>query len=125
MGHGENAQLVERIWRTLSDQDFSLLEASLADDAVQEWPQSRERVHGKANIIAVYENYPGFPTVRVCRTSGTNGLVVSEVELNYSGTVYHVVSIFEFVDGKISCERDYFAEPFEAPGWRARWVERM
>jgi hypothetical protein len=31
----------------------------------------------------------------------------------------------EFRDGKVMHETQYFADPFEAPAWRARWVERM
>jgi hypothetical protein len=31
----------------------------------------------------------------------------------------------EFRDGKVMHETQYFADPFEAPAWRARWVEQM
>jgi hypothetical protein len=30
----------------------------------------------------------------------------------------------EFRDGKVSHETQYFADPFDAPVWRAQWVER-
>ena len=33
------------------------------------------------------------------------------------------VSIMEFRDGKVAHETQYFADPFEAPAWRARWRE--
>jgi hypothetical protein len=52
-------------------------------------------------------------------------LVVGEAELDYSDTKYNLVSIFEFHDGKIKKEVDYFCEPFEAEEWRAQWVERI
>ena len=29
----------------------------------------------------------------------------------------------EFRDGKVAHETQYFADPFEAPEWRARWRE--
>jgi hypothetical protein len=36
------------------------------------------------------------------------------------------VSIIETgADGKIVRQTDYFANPFEAPAWRSKWVERM
>jgi len=41
------------------------------------------------------------------------------------GQVFHVADIVEFRDGKIWRETRYYAEPFEAPAWRAQWVERM
>jgi hypothetical protein len=34
------------------------------------------------------------------------------------------VSVVEFRDGKVARETDYFAQPFQAPQWRAQWVER-
>jgi hypothetical protein len=32
--------------------------------------------------------------------------------------------ILELKDGRIWRDRRYYAEPFEAPEWRAKWVER-
>ena len=51
-------------------------------------------------------------------------MVVTEVDLDYGGKPYKAVSIFEIENGKVVHETDYFAEPFEAPQWRAQWVER-
>jgi hypothetical protein len=31
----------------------------------------------------------------------------------------------EFKGGKVARETQYFADPFEAPAWRAQWVEKM
>jgi hypothetical protein len=36
-----------------------------------------------------------------------------------------VVDIVEFENGRIRKETRYYAEPFEAPAWRAQWVERI
>jgi hypothetical protein len=35
-----------------------------------------------------------------------------------------MTSIVEFRDGKIAKQTDYFANAFEAPDWRAQWVQR-
>jgi hypothetical protein len=35
------------------------------------------------------------------------------------------VLIFEFRDGKIAVETAYWSEPFPAPEWRSKWVEKM
>jgi hypothetical protein len=124
MGEKENAALVERIWIAL-DSDLSPLDEALADECVQEWPQSGERVVGKANIIAINQNYPGLPAATVRRIVAEGSIVVSEVELMYGSQKYDAVSIFEFRGDKIVKETDYFAEPFQAPAWRAQWVERF
>jgi hypothetical protein len=36
---------------------------------------------------------------------------------------FHSTVIFELKDGKIWRDTRYYAEPFEAPEWRAQWVE--
>lgn len=41
------------------------------------------------------------------------------------GRVFHYVSIVELKDGKMWRDTRYYAEPSEAPEWRAQWVERM
>jgi hypothetical protein len=42
----------------------------------------------------------------------------------YEGKRVYTVSIMEFRDGKVAHETQYFGDPFDAPAWRAQWVER-
>lgn len=125
MGANENRQAVEAFWRLVEQQDWDAAGALLHDDFVQEWPQSGERLRGRDNSMAVNKNYPGIPSVTVRRMLAGGDLVTSEVTLDYGGTLYLGVSVFEFRDGRIISQTDYFAEPFQAPEWRAQWVERM
>ena len=61
--------------------------------------------------------------VRNVRADGN--LATTEVALTYpEGSSWRGISIFEFRDGKITKEIDYFAQPFEAPAWRAHLVEK-
>jgi hypothetical protein len=48
---------------------------------------------------------------------------VVEIHSDYGGRVYDVVLILELREGKIYRDTRYYAEPFEAPEWRARWIE--
>jgi ketosteroid isomerase-like protein len=125
MGEAENKQVVEELWRLLEKQDWDGAGALLHDDFVQEWPQSKERIRGRENCMAINRNYPGFPSQSMGRVLAAGDLVTSEVVLDYGGQTYHGISLFEFRDGKIVRETDYFAQPFDAPAWRAQWVERM
>ena len=43
----------------------------------------------------------------------------------YGGRIRHQVAIAELRGGNMWRETRYFSEPFEAPEWRARWVELM
>jgi len=53
------------------------------------------------------------------------GLWVVEGVAEYGGGAMDAVLILELKDGRMWRDRWYFAEPFESPGWRARWVERV
>jgi hypothetical protein len=121
----ENRRVLEGLWRAMNDNDLKVAADFYDDNAVQEWPQSGERIVGKANIMAINENYPGLPKASIRRVTGSGDLWVSEVTLDYGGDRYEAVNIFEIKDGKILKETDYFAAPFEAPQWRAQWVEKM
>ena len=96
-----------------------------ADDAVLEFPQSGERIRGKANIIAMRSAYPERLTFQMHRTIGRQDLWVNEYVIRYNEKPVNVVGIMEFRDGKVFRERIYFGEPWEPPAWRAQWVEPM
>jgi ketosteroid isomerase-like protein len=119
-----NRLAVERAWTAFQTGDLDPYEDLLADDCVQEWPQSGEVVRGKANIVAVNRNYPGFPNTKPRELRGAGDLWVAEAELDYHGRRVNYCSIWELRDGKIVRETDYFGDPFDPPQWRARWVER-
>jgi hypothetical protein len=125
MSGSENRDVVEWLLKAADAQDWTTMRELYRPDAIEEWPQSGERLNGSANIMAVNENYPGHPSLRVTRVLTAGDLVVGEAELDYSGTKYKLVSIFEFDEGKIKKEVDYFCDPFEAEEWRAQWVERI
>jgi SnoaL-like domain len=97
-----------------------------ADDAVLEFPQGRERIRGKANMIAFRSAYPGRVSIELHRTIGRRDLWVNEFTIRYDGaSPFEAVSIMEFRDGKVVRERIYYGEPWEPPAWRAQWVEPM
>ena len=95
------------------------------DDYVMEMPQSGERVRGRDNMRAMQEAFPNPPDATLRRIVGSGDVWVMEATSNYGDDVYLVTDIFEFRDGKIAKETRYYAQPFEAPAWRAQWVERI
>jgi ketosteroid isomerase-like protein len=127
MDERDGGQVAEAVWRTLEAGDWDAAADLLHEDFVQEWPQSGERIVGRDNAIAINQNFPGgLPTMRFRRTLSGGELAVLEIELTYAdGSRYLGVSVIELRDGKIAKETDYFAQPFQAPQWRAQWVERM
>jgi hypothetical protein len=97
-----------------------------ADDAALEFPQGRERIRGKANIVAFRSAYPARVAIDLHRTIGHEDLWVNEFTIRYNdANPFEAVSIMEFRDDKIVRERIYYGEPWEPPAWRAQWVEPM
>ena len=127
MDEWDGGQVAEAVWKALGGRDWEAASGLLHDDYVQDWPQSGERIVGRDNAIAINRHFPGgLPSMRFRRTLAGGDLAVLEVELTYGdGSRYLGVSVIELRDGKVVRETDYFAQPFQAPQWRAQWVERM
>jgi hypothetical protein len=94
------------------------------EDYVMEMPQSGERIRGREKMREFQEAYPNPPTMDLRRVLVRDGLWVVELVSDYGGQIYNPVLI-ELRDGKMWRDRRYYAEPFEAPEWRAQWVEQM
>ncbi len=139
-----NREVVEEYARALAEDDLDAQDAVLHDDYMNFYPQSGERMRGRATHRAILENYPGghvrpeagriigsedqwvtTPSWTVVHFSGSGDNWVVTGKIRYpNGEEWHAVLLLELRDGKISRETNYFAPPFEAPEWRARYVER-
>jgi hypothetical protein len=95
------------------------------EDYVMEMPQSGERIRGREKMREFQEAYPNPPTMELRRVLVRDGLWVVKLVSDYGGQIYTPVLIIELRDGKMWRDRRYYAEPFEAPEWRAQWVEQM
>jgi hypothetical protein len=126
MSKQENRDILERYRQGFFErQNIDAIDDLMHDDYVEEYPQSGERTRGKDNARRVYENYPGIPNLIDYSYLLDGDLAVVEMILDYDGKRMNVWEIVEFEDGKIKSDREYFAEPFEAPEWRAQWFESL
>ena len=117
-------EALERHWSTAGSDEAAASEI-YHEDCVVEWPQSGERIRGKANLRALREAYPAELTFQVRRILGHGELWITEYRIAYDDKPVHAVSIMEFRDDRVERETHYFADPFEPPEWRARWVESI
>ena len=125
MSEHENRQTVERLVRALNEHDLELFDAQFHEDSVIEYPQSGERIVGRENRRAVYEAFPGLPTVTPHRITAAGELAVLEAAFDYGdGAPWQAVLVFELRDGRVARETAYWTQPFAAAEWRAQWVER-
>jgi len=113
-------------WRASAAGDADAEHAIYADDAICDYPQSRERILGRRNLQALRSHHPGHPSgFSVSRIIGRGDLWVTEYTITYQGKSSYTVSIMQFRDDKVVHETQYFADPFEAPSWRSQWITRM
>jgi hypothetical protein len=141
-----NRDVVERYGRALIDRDWDTLDQLRHSLYVSEWPQSGERILGKANARAIDERYPTArgPLEKKGIHGGDDRWVVTPVgtllRITGSGDMYsahftaaygddprpwHIAAFVELRDGKVVKETIIFGAPLDAPAWRAQWVERM
>ena len=138
-------QVVDRWVKSLIEHDIDREFELSRPDVVHEYPQSGERVRGRENVRAIAENYPaGLPTMisgrvvgsedrwvttpsfTLLRIEGSGDVYTVIGEIVYpDGTVWQNVGVLELRDGAISKVTWIFGAPFDAPHWRARWVEKI
>jgi ketosteroid isomerase-like protein len=116
---------LERHWAASDASDFEAEHDIYLEDAVLEYPQSRERIRGRRNIQNSRTKQPNKKRFAVRRIIGSGDLWITEFVLTYDGKPSYTVSIMEFEGGKVARETQYFADPFEPGASRAQWVERM
>src|SRR5438105_1339037 len=144
MAARSNREVLDKFYECLRKQSYENLEEIAQPDLVQEWPQSGERFRGLDNARAAMENYPDLPTGDVKRVVGASDqwvltpsltplritgtgdhYTVEALETYPNGEVWNSVQIVEFREGKVCRVTAYFAQPFPAPEWRSKWVEKI
>ena len=145
MADADNREIVERFVEALRSGDAAAYESSLDDDALVIYPQSEERFRGRRNLRAMLEEFmsrdAGFrpnleqvigddpswsisPAYTVVRVEGSGEHFTATGRVRYSdGSEWHLVQLLEVRDGRINQVTSYFAQPFEAPAWRAPYRE--
>jgi ketosteroid isomerase-like protein len=116
---------LENHWAASDANDFDTEHQIYRADAVLEYPQSGERIHGRDGIQASRAAQPNAKRFTVRRILGGGNLWISELVLTYDGQPSYVVSIMEFEGGEVVRETQYFGDPFDPGPSRAQWVERI
>ena len=123
MSDQEIRAALDRHWAASGAGDYATEHEIYRDDVVLDYPQSGERIVGRSNVEASRSQHPSRRRFAIHRISGGGDLWVTEYVIVYDDQPYYTVSIMEFRAGKVAHETQYFADPFTAPGWRARWTE--
>jgi SnoaL-like domain len=121
----EIQEALSQHWAASDSGDFAAEHDIYQEDAVLDYPQSRERIVGRHNIQTTRSLQPNKKRFVVHRIIGSGDLWVSEFILTYDNQPVCTVSIMEFHGAKVAHETQYFADPFEASESRKKWVESM
>lgn len=125
MSDDEVRGALQRHWAASDANDFAAEHRIYRTDAVLEYPQSGERIRGRANIQASRTAQPNLKRFTVRRMLGGGDVWISELVLTYDGQPNYVVSIMEFEGVEVVRETQYFGDPFEPGPSRTQFVERI
>jgi hypothetical protein len=119
----QSRETAEKLFAAWERWDLDTIGSLVADNAVDERPQSGERFVGRNNIMGMYAEVPGPPRIRWRRVLGGPLVWVAEGIVEYGEGPVNIVGVVELADAKVTTARFYFAEPFDPPVERARWSE--
>jgi hypothetical protein len=118
-------QVLQRHWE-YSSKDEDIAHEIYHDDAVLEFPQSGERFEGVQNFREWRRQYPATLRFHTRRITHRYDLVVVENLISYNGAPWmYTVSLMEFRGDRVSHERIYIMDGWDAPEWRHPWRAEM
>jgi SnoaL-like domain len=141
-----NEEVVHAYVAAMTANDGEAMGRLRHEDYILDYPQSGERIRGHASEREIAANYPGgvpdlegrpqvvgiddrwvmTPSFTFERIAGSGEAWWLEARVVYpDGARWNLVALCRLRDGRIHRETDYWAEPFDPPDWRARWVERI
>ena len=106
MTEDEARDALRRHWAASDVNDFAAEHEIYRSDAVLEYPQSGERIRGRAHIEAPRAAQPNAKRFTVRRVLGAGDLWVSELVMTYDGQPNYVVSIMESRTARWSARRN-------------------
>jgi ketosteroid isomerase-like protein len=121
----ETRRIVTRFWTLMQTNDWDAAAALFDEGYVLDWPQSGERIVGRANFVAVNAHYPaaGRWQFTLERLVVEGELAVSDVVVTDGAATGRAITFSTVRDGRIVRQVEYWPDPFDAPAWRAAWVQ--
>jgi len=122
-----NKQILETFWETMETNDFRAASQLLHDDYTLEWPQSGERILGRDNFAAINTNYPaeGKWHFEINHILAERDMVVTDVSVTDGKVIGRAITFSTIRDEKIWKQVEFWPDPFEAPAWRAKWIQKI
>ena len=116
---------IQEHWDASERGDGDAEHAIYAADAILDYPQSGERFRGRSKIQAQRGGHPAKRHFTLHWIRGAGDLWVSECVITYDGAPTYSVSVMEIIDGFVTHETQFFADPFDAAPTRAALAESI
>jgi ketosteroid isomerase-like protein len=120
-------QTVLAFWQRMQRNDWQAA-AELFDEAYTlDWPQSGERIRGRAAFVAINSQYPaaGRWQFTLQQLVVEDEIAVSDVLVSDGVRHDRAITFSTVRAGRIVKQVEYWPERFVAPAWRAAWVESV
>lgn len=120
-------QVVRNFWQAMNSNDFAKASEWLSHDFKCYWPQSSELIEGKANFVAINDNYPcngKWQFVINSIVSECND-VVTDVSITDGVQKARAITFHLVEEGKIVKQKEFWPDDYPAPEWRAEWVRLL
>ena len=123
--HPDPTSVVRAFWATLDARDWDGFGATVTDDVVATWPQSRERVRGRDGLVRFMAEFPGDWHLTLTAAYAGDAGVATRVDFALDGEVVVGLTYFTLAaDGRIDGFTEYWPDPYEPPLGRDHLVER-
>jgi hypothetical protein len=97
--------------------DFATDHRIYRDDAILDYPQSVERIRGRANIQTTRALQPSTKHFKIQRIVGSGNVWITEYIIYYDNKPFYTVSIMEFREGMAVRETQHLPSRLkQAPG---------
>lgn len=97
--------------------------AGFREDAVIEYPQSGERVHGRQDMLDMFTAFAAPPTFRVWRLERAGDVVLVHTAARYPAAgEWFALIVYRFEGDAVARETAYFGAPFPPAQWRKPFV---
>jgi SAM-dependent methyltransferase len=119
----DRTELIRQLIGAFNSRRFDEYAAAFHEDAVIEYPQSGERIHGRATALAMFGAFATAPTFDVWRIDASGDIAVVHAMGNYPDSEpWHVLLEYQFEGDAIVRETAYFGAAFPPAAWRSQFV---
>lgn len=123
------AALLRAYWAAMNSNDFASAAQYLAPDITIDWPQSNERITGRADFIALNSAYPanGLWRFEILSLHSGPAEVITTTDITDSTMRARAITFSRLAPDAdlIAHQTEYWPEPYPAPENRRAWTSPL